>query len=378
MMAITFGDNQYGKAEVRLVHGHPHGDRHQISDLNVSTALRGDFADAHLLGDNAKVVATDTQKNTVYALAQQHGVGEIEEFALRLGRHFVDSSRGDRREDQHRGVRLGPDHGGRRRPRARVLPARGRAPGPRSSLSTEPRPGWCPASTDLVVLKSTGSEFAGFPRDRYTTLAETTDRILATAVTARWRYAGTEADWARGYADVRRILVESFAVKHSLALQQTLYYMGEQVLQAHPEVAEIRMSMPNKHHFLVDLSPFGLPNDNEVYYAADRPYGLIEGTVTRDDAPGPAGPGRPSRASEHILRLPGAVRALGYQSLPIGRILPVFSAQAAPGMPGTCTRASRLPHVPPAGTLQPSISIIRKKLFILLWIFRSPRAMVSR
>jgi urate oxidase len=86
---------------------------------------------------------------------------------------------------------------------------------------------------------------------------------------------------------VRRILLEAFAVKHSLALQQTLYYMGEQVLQAHPEVAEIRMSMPNKHHFLVDLSSFGLTNDNEVYYAADRPYGLIEGTVTRDDAPDP-------------------------------------------------------------------------------------------
>jgi urate oxidase len=142
--------------------------------------------------------------------------------------------------------------------------------------------------TDLVVLKSTGSEFWGFPRDRYTSLAETNDRILATAVTARWRYAGTDVDWAKSYADVRRILIESFAVKHSLALQQTLYYMGEQVLEAHPEVAEIRMSMPNKHHFLVDLSPFGLPNDNQVYYAADRPYGLIEGTVTRDDAP-PAG-----------------------------------------------------------------------------------------
>jgi urate oxidase len=137
------------------------------------------------------------------------------------------------------------------------------------------------------VLKSTGSEFWGFPRDRYTSLAETTDRILATAVTARWRYASLDVDWGKAYTDVRRILIESFAAKHSLALQQTLYYMGEQVLEAHPEVAEIRMSMPNKHHFLVDLSSFGLPNDNEVYYAADRPYGLIEGTVTRDDAPDP-------------------------------------------------------------------------------------------
>ena len=109
-------------------------------------------------------------------------------------------------------------------------------------------------------------------------------------------------DWGKSYADVRRILIESFAAKHSLALQQTLYYfMGDQVLKAHPEVAEIRMSMPNKHRFLVDLSPFGLPNDNEVYYVADRPYGLIEGTVTRDDAPDPAGPGRPFPASDGVI-----------------------------------------------------------------------------
>ena len=99
-MAITFGDNQYGKAEVRLVHITRDGDRHQIKDLNVSSALRGDFADAHLTGDNAKVVATDTQKNTVYAFAQQYGVGEIEEFGLRLGLHFVDDfGVGDRCED---------------------------------------------------------------------------------------------------------------------------------------------------------------------------------------------------------------------------------------------------------------------------------------
>ena len=111
--------------------------------------------------------------------------------------------------------------------------------------------------TDLVVLKTTGSEFTGFPRDGYTTLAEDRDRILATAVTARWRYARTDVDWGKSYTDVRRLLLESFAGKHSLALQQSLYFMGEQVLQAHPEVAEIRMSMPNKHHFLVDLARSG-------------------------------------------------------------------------------------------------------------------------
>src|SRR5271165_4995008 len=254
-MAITFGENQYGKAEVRLVHVTRDGDRHQIKDLNVSTALRGDFAAAHLAGDNAHVVATDTQKNTVYAFAQQYGVGEIEAFGLRLGRHFTDSFEwvtGAKVSIEEYGwdriVVDGAEHGH----------AFSRAGGgTRTTVVTvDGAQAWVVSGlTDLVVLKSTGSEFTGFPRDRY--------------------------------ADVRRILLEAFAAKHSLALQQTLYYMGEQVLEAHPEVAEIRMSMPNKHHFLVDLSPFGLPNDNEVYYAADRPYGLIEGTVTRDDAPDP-------------------------------------------------------------------------------------------
>jgi urate oxidase len=253
----------------------------------VSSALRGDFADAHLIGDNAKVVATDTQKNTVYAFAQQYGVGEIEEFALRLGRHFVDDFEwvtGAKVSIEEYGWdRItvdGAEHGH----------AFSRAGGGTrtTDVTIDGASAWVVSGlTGLVVLKSTGSEFWGFPRDRYTSLAETTDRVLATAVTARWRYASADLDWGKSYADVRRILIESFAVKHSLALQQTLYYMGEQVLEAHPEVAEIRMSMPNKHHFLVDLSPFGLPNDNEVYYAADRPYGLIEGTVTRDDAPEP-------------------------------------------------------------------------------------------
>jgi urate oxidase len=143
--------------------------------------------------------------------------------------------------------------------------------------------------TDLVVLKTTGSEFWGFPRDRYTTLAETTDRILATAVTARWRYTGTDVDFDACFDGVRAALLETFATTHSLALQQSLYAMGEAVLERNTSVAEIRMSMPNKHHFLQDLSAYGLENVPEggavVYHADDRPYGLIEGAVLRDDVP---------------------------------------------------------------------------------------------
>jgi urate oxidase len=137
--------------------------------------------------------------------------------------------------------------------------------------------------SDLVVLKTTGSEFWGFPRDRYTTLAETRERILATAVTARWRYTGTDLDFGGCFERVRTALLEAFAGTHSLALQQTLFAMGEAALGQVDDVAEIRLSMPNRHHFLQDLSAFGLDNPDVVYHADDRPYGLIEGTVLRED-----------------------------------------------------------------------------------------------
>ncbi|RSM76242.1 urate oxidase [Amycolatopsis sp. WAC 01375] len=282
-MAITLGPNQYGKAEVRLVTVRREGTVHHLKDLTVSTSLRGDLAAPHLTGDNADVVATDTQKNTVYAFAKEAPVGEIEDFALRLGRHFVGSNQhitGARiLIDEHGWNRIsGHDHafseaGGEKRTTA---------------VTVQGDQAWVVSGLDdLVVLKSTGSEFHGFPRDEYTTLAETNDRILATAVTARWRYQGDGIDWATSHAEVRRILLETFADKHSLSLQQTLYAMGEAVLKEREEVAEVRLSLPNKHHFLVDLSPFGLKNDNEVFYAADRPYGLIEGVVLRDDAEDP-------------------------------------------------------------------------------------------
>jgi urate oxidase len=286
-VAITLGPNQYGKAEVRLVTVNRSGPVHHIKDLTVSTSLRGDLAATHLSGDNSGVLATDTQKNTTYAFAKVSPVGEIEDFALRLGRHFVSEFgqiTGARiLIDEHGWDRIAVDgkphdhsfsHAGNEKRTTAVTVAGERA--------------WVVSGLrDLVVLKSTGSEFHGFPRDKYTTLPETDDRILATAVTARWRYQGQEIDWSKSFHEIRRIMLETFATLHSLSLQQTLYAMGEAVLTQRPEVAEVRLSLPNKHHFLVDLTPFGLENDNEVFYAADRPYGLIEGSVLRDDAEDP-------------------------------------------------------------------------------------------
>jgi urate oxidase len=286
-MAIVLGPNQYGKAEVRLVTVDRSGPVHRIKDLTVSTSLRGSLERTHLTGDNADVVATDTQKNTVYAFAKESPVGEIEDFALRLGKHFVGSF------SHISGARILIDEHGWDRitvggePHDHSFSQTGNEKRT-TAVTVQGDDAWVVSGLDdLVLLKSTDSEFHGFPRDKYTTLPETTDRILATAVTARWRYQGGDINWSESHGEVRRIMLETFATKHSLSLQQTLYAMGEAVLEARPEVAEVRLSLPNKHHFLVDLKPFGLSNDNEVFYAADRPYGLIEGTILRDDAEDP-------------------------------------------------------------------------------------------
>jgi urate oxidase len=273
-VGISLGDNRYGKAETRLVRVDRGADRHEITDLNVTTTLAGDLADTHLTGDNSGVLPTDTQKNTVYAFAKELGVGTPEEFALRLGRHFVGGAitRARVQVVEVSWSRLG-DH-------AFVQSAR---PQRIATVVCEAGAAWFVSGiSDLVVLKTTDSEFHGFPRDRYTTLAETTDRVLATAVSARWRHDG-----GASFEDAQNALLRTFAAHHSLSLQQTLYAMGSAVLEACPGVAEVRLSMPNKHHFAVDLSPFGLTNDNEVFHADDRPYGLIEGAVLRDGAPDP-------------------------------------------------------------------------------------------
>jgi urate oxidase len=290
-MAIVLGPTQYGKAEVRLMHVDRSAPRHEITDLNVTTQLRGDFTATHLTGDNAHVVATDTQRNTVYALAREHGVGQIEDFALRLGRHFVDSF------DWVTGARVAIEQYPWQRMTAAGRPHdhsfRRDGSERRTTVITVDGPAaWAVSGlADVVVLKTTDSEFRGFPRDRFTTLAETKDRILATSVTARWRYAVPGAhspsglDFGALHAGVRATLLDTFAGHYSLALQQTLYAMGRATLRAHREVAEIRLSMPNRHHVLVDLEPFEMDNPNTVFHATDRPYGLIEGTVLRDDAP---------------------------------------------------------------------------------------------
>lgn len=293
-MGIVLGPNQYGKAEnrvVRIYRDPGGGGRHEIRDLNVSTTLRGAFTDAHVAGDQSQVLPTDTQKNTAYAYAKKHGVTSPEDYALALGRRLLvacpaaDEARiavqeyaWDRIPVDGPAGPQGHDHafvrrGGEVRTTAVTV---GGTTTVRSGL------------TDLVVLKSTGSEFRGFLVDDYTTLPETDDRILATSLTASWSYALDRLDpgafaWDASYDAVRTLLLATFAATYSRALQETLHAMGRAVLEARDDIAEISFAAPNKHHFLVDLTPFGLDNPGEVFIAADRPYGLIEATVLRDE-----------------------------------------------------------------------------------------------
>lgn len=274
------GGNRYGKAEIRLMKVDRTTDRHVLHDLTVDVALAGDMDAVHLSGDNSAVLPTDTQKNTVFAFAREHGVGEIEDFASRLARHFVGS-----RPSIHR-ARVAV----REQPWQRLddRPHSFAQAGNEMRTTTVTYDGSTErvlsGLTGLVLLSTTGSEFRGFAKDGYTTLPEAGDRILCTSVDATWRHVTPPDDWRKSHDAARTALVAAFADTYSHSLQETLYAMGEGLVAACPGVAEVRLSLPNRHHFLVDLEPFGLDNPGEVFYVADRPYGLIEGTVLADDA----------------------------------------------------------------------------------------------
>jgi urate oxidase len=280
-MSIVLGSNQYGKAENRVVRIYRDTERHEIRDLNVSTSLRGAFEDAHITGDQTQVLPTDTQKNTAFAYAKLHGVTSPEDYALALGERLLEATpaagSAQVRVEQYAWNRLGQHAFSRKGGEVRTCVVTvGRSQ--TSVLS---------GLQDLVLLKSTGSEFKGFLRDEFTTLAEADDRILATSLVARWRHDSAAVDWNASYDDVREVLLSTFATTYSRALQETLFLMGSAVVDTLPGIAEIRFSAPNKHHFLVDFSGFevaGLTNDGEVFVAADRPSGLIECQVLRDGA----------------------------------------------------------------------------------------------
>lgn len=280
-MAVRLVDNRYGKASVRLVTVARGGERHELADRTVEIRFAGEYESAYQGGDNAAVYPTDSMKNSVYALAREQGGEETERFAARLARHFLARPTPPASVEvlivERPWQRIVID--GRPHPHAFVAGSGERRTAcVRADASGE---SYEAGVEELVVLKTTGSAFAGFPRDRYTTLAETDDRILATAIESTWRYAEPPVRFDVAYTAARRMLIESFAQHESLSVQHTLFAMGERVLETIPEIEEIRLRLPNRHHLRVDLEPFGLDNPNLVFVATSEPFGVIEGTLRR-------------------------------------------------------------------------------------------------
>jgi urate oxidase len=278
---IVLGQNNYGKTEIRLVKVGRHTERHELWDLDVRVVLEGDFENVHVEGDNTGLLATDTMRNTVYALAKEGLTGSIEDFGLKLVDHFLEAGptvgrcrvaitqfQWDRIEVDGRGH----DHSfvrGRGERRAKV------SGGEDGDRRVEAGIG------DLYVLKTTGSGFEGFARGRFTTLPETDDRILATVVTAKWVYRSIDADFDRLWRGVLDRSLKTFTDHYSPSAQNTLYRMGKAVLEEFPKIERIWYSLPNVHHIPYDLERFGISNDNEVFHATHDPYGQIEAWVER-------------------------------------------------------------------------------------------------
>ena len=279
----------YGKSRIRLVRVTRPGDasarsgdnRHDLRDFTVAIAFEGRYDTSYTDGDNSHVLPTDTMKNTVYALAARDGVGEPEAFGTLLGRHFI-----ERNPTLDRVIVDMIDHSWTRimvgnREHGQSFVRRG--PESRTARIVTTREGATVTAgiTELVIMKTSHSAFAGFPRDAFTTLQDTTDRIFATSLTATWRYADCDVEFGAIFRSVKTTLLEAFAEHDSLSVQHTLYAMGRLVLDSIDAVDSISLEMPNRHHLPVDLARLGLENRNEVFVATEEPHGLIKATLSR-------------------------------------------------------------------------------------------------
>jgi urate oxidase len=281
-MSSTLLHNAYGKSGVRLTKVTRHADRQELKELTVNVQLEGDFASSYTEGDNSKVVATDSMKNTVYVLAADHPLTDVESFGQTMAKHFVEKYSQVTSSSVHIVEHLWQriDCGGKPHPHSFV------------SAGNEKRTCTVHASKEklviesgienLVVLKTTDSKFSNFVRDEYTTLPDAEDRIFATTIDMVWTYSKPPATFNKTYETVRKTVLEVFANHLSLAVQQTLNEMGEAALKAVPEIEELTITMPNQHRIAFNLAPLGKQNKNEIFYATDEPFGLITGTLKRN------------------------------------------------------------------------------------------------
>lgn len=280
-MTIALEKNAYGKNAINLSKIIRHGDVHDIKHISVNVALKGDFETAHTIGDNSNILPTDTMKNTVYILAKEFLTDSIEGFGLHLANHFFTKNK------QVDEVEIGLSEcywqriliDGKPHPHAFVNG--GSEKHTATIIQNKNAITVSSGIKDLLVLKTTGSGFEGYIKDPYTTLKETSDRIFSTQCEANWLHINNDIDFTKSYSAVRNTILTVFATHHSLSVQQTLYAMGEAVLEQNETIAEIHLIMPNVHHIPFNMQPFGLANNNEIFMATDAPFGYITGTVVR-------------------------------------------------------------------------------------------------
>jgi urate oxidase len=274
---------RYGKARVRVLKILRRNDVHTVKEIDVTALLEGDFASAYTTADNTKVVPTDTIKNTINVFAHQHLGEEIERFAIILGNHFLN------RYSQVKSAEIEVAERGWNRMQIDGHPhphsfraadaARQFTNIVRARESQTVRSG----IRDLVILKSTGSGFESYPKDEFTTLPETADRILATSLRATWHFATAPTGYNTANESILAAMLKIFANNFSPSAQTTLFQMGEAALATCAEISQIDLAMPNKHYLTIDLSPFGLENKNEIFVPTEEPHGQIEASVVRDE-----------------------------------------------------------------------------------------------
>jgi urate oxidase len=278
---VRLGENNYGKADVQLFKVFRDSPRHEIKDVRVRVGMTGDFEAAHARGDNTDLIATDTVRNTIYALAKDGFTGSIEEYGQELVRHFVQTGprvTGAFAEfTQHLWERIQVQGQGHDHAFVRQMPKRtARVEGDGQHFKVTS------GIEELYVLKTTGSGWEGYLLDEpFTTLPETNDRVMATFVTAKWEYAQENPDYDDVWGRVFTQLQETLTDHYSPSLQNTLYRMGQAVLTRCPELSRVWFQMPNKHHLKYNLERFGLDNPNTIFHVDPEPYGLMEGWVER-------------------------------------------------------------------------------------------------
>jgi urate oxidase len=276
------GENRYGKSRVRLSRITRQGDRHEFNEWTVRVLLEGDFDSSFTEADNSKILPTDTMKNTVYYVARASKAETIEEFAKELSAYLLSNNP----QVTKASVEVAEKAWERMTLDGSVEATTFKLGGPElqtAHVVRERNGAWMVTSgvDGLTILKTTKSAFTGYIKDKLTTLKPATDRIFGTSATVTWDYASTAPNFGDVRARVIAALLKEFAAHQSMSVQHTLFDMGKAALDAAPEIARITLSMPNLHHLLADLSPFGQENPNHIFVPIDEPHGSIEATIER-------------------------------------------------------------------------------------------------